>query len=536
MMNNRIHILDTTLRDGDQWTGTPFMQKEKILVARKLMETWVDIIEAGFARSRIDTESIKEVINAIGTEADSPIIASLSRWNKYDIDASFEALQRAKYPRIHTFIATSQEHMKYKLHMTPDQVITNIRDSVSHASLSGMQVQWSAEDATNSEREFLLNTVITAIESWATIINIPDTLGWSNPWFVEELFWYITEKTNFLRKQYDFIISAHMHNDNGLALANTIAAIRWGARQVETTVLWIWERTGNVALHQIIAYLNETNKILWSEDRLLSNINTCYIYPTSLLVSKILWIEIKPNEPIIWGRTNSHGSWIHSDWAIKWKKSEWKDIYSVIDTSQYWTLWETKTFNARGWSAEILDMLWIYIDIAHIKSEYIEALVTKCAKMAELSRWIYPSLVYAYYLEISWEFKLEKITIIGTHRVEITIQIHNIQYVLSGESDEENWIIAATMNAINNFLDKKNSRINLIHFQAEDRVWITDLENEFFPKNRISSKVEGEKAIWIVTFDLENSEKETTRTRFSSQNVDEASIRALIYGSINELI
>ncbi len=245
---------------------------------------------------------------------------------------------------------------------------------------------------------------------------------------------------------------------------------------------------------------------------------------------------LKPNEPIIWGRTNSHGSWIHSDWAIKWKKRNWKDIYSVIDTVRYWTIWEPKTFNARGWSAEILDMLWIYIDTSQISDDCIEMLVTKCAKMAELSRGIYPSLVYAYYLELTGHFRIEKVTIVWTHQVDILVLIIKEQFILSGKSDEENWIIAATMNAINSYLSKKGKHVNLTHFEAEDRVSTIDLENEFFPKDKLATKIDGEKAIWIVTFDLENSDKQAFRTRYASQNIDEANVRALVYGSIKELI
>lgn len=532
-----IHILDTSLRDGDQGTGTPFMQDEKVLVARKLAEMGINVIEAGFARSRIDMQSIKDVVKEVWGSLNSPTIASLSRWNKQDIDASYEALLWATYPRIHTFIATSPAHMSTKLHMDHEQVIENICDSVSYAVSTGMEVQWSAEDAMNSERDFLALAVKTAIESWAKVINIPDTLGWSNPWFVEDLFQFLTMKTASLRKQYNFIFSSHMHNDNGLALANTIAAIHWWARQVEATILWIWERTWNVALHQIVAYIHE-NQLLWNgEERATTTLIPEYIFPVSLLVSKVLWMEIKPNEPIIWSRTNSHWSWIHADWAIKWSKESGKDIYSTINTSRYGNPWEIKTFNARWWRAEILEVLRSY-NIQNVQHEDIEKLIVRCAKMAELSRGIYPSLIYAYYLEIAWQFEIMKVDITWTHEVNITVRIRDQVYILHGESDEENGLIAATVNAINTFLKKTGKFINLVHFQAEDRATIADLEKEFFNQPHLSpiEPTEWEKAVGIITFDLENNRKELIRTRLSGQNVDEASIKALIYWSIYEIM
>jgi 2-isopropylmalate synthase len=513
------------------------MLGEKILVAKMLAEAGVDVIEAGFARSRVDADSIRAVVDSIGTDATAPTIASLSRASRLDIDASYEALSKAKRPRIHTFIATSPIHMREKLGMTGDEVLAAIRESVSYAVSTGMEVQWSAEDATNSSWPFLLEAVTAAVESGATVINIPDTLGGSNPWAMESLFRYLTENTTPLKAAgKEFVFSVHTHNDNGLALANALAAIRGGARQVECTVLGIGERTGNVATHQTVAYLKEFGHSLVPGIRFDTNVRESAIFPVSLLVSRILGTEIRPNEPIIGSRTNSHGSGIHTDGAIKGKRESGADIYSVIDTSRYGNPGEIKTFNARGGAAEAIEMLSAYVDVSNISKTDVESVITRAATLAEACRGIYPSLVYGLYLETIGRFSLDSIEIHETHHVTIGVSIDGKPFVLKGRSNDENGVIAATMDAINRFLGESNS-LNLTHFHAEDRPSPQELSVEFFNDRGVEGSLYGTgESLGIVTFELRDRQGRTIRTRYASSNVDEAGVKALVYGAVEKIV
>lgn len=532
----QVRIFDTTLRDWDQWTGTPFTRKEKMIVAQILHKAGIDIIEAGFARSRCDSDSIKAVVKEIWKESNSPIITSLSRANIQDIDSSCEALIDATRPRIHTFIATSEDHLANKLGITRTQAIDKIISSVSHATKSWMEVQWSAEDATNSDREFLLEAVIAAIENGATIINIPDTLWWSDPWTIESLFLFLKQCTEYLRKEWkDFIFSAHGHNDNWLALAGSIWALRWWATQIETTILWIWERTWNTKFHELLAYINEKwdgNIVNWIN--FVHNCRIDLVYPVSFLVSRIIWMNIHPNEPIIWSRTNSHGSWIHMDWAIKWNKSTWHDPYTIINTAKYSNPWEIKTFNARWGAAEVTQMLELFWINVENKSS-LDIIVTKCSSEAEKARWIYPTMIYWYYLEEQGQFRIDNIQIIDQKEVRIKLTINWKPIELIWKAVDENWIIDATVNAINNYL--WDDIITIDSYHAEDRESPAALAKEFWLNytNWWQGKDMWSEKIWIVTFCLKTQDGKKLMTRHASNNMDESAIKAIIYGSLEYL-
>lgn len=531
----QVKIFDTTLRDGDQWTGTPFTRKEKMIVAQILANVWIDVIEAGFARSRVDGDSIKAVVKEIWMDSNSPTIVSLSRANKKDIDASCEALLWATKPRIHTFIATADDHIVNKLGKTRWQVLDIIQDTVSYAVSTWCEVQWSAEVATNSDKNFLLEAVIVAIENGATIINIPDTLGWSDPWTIEKLFRFLRKRTEYLRKQWkDFIFSAHGHNDNWLALAGSIWALRWWATQIETTILWIWERTWNTRFHELIAYINERwNWEILPKVQFTHNCRMDLVYPASYLVSRIIWRPIHPNEPIIGSRTNSHGSWIHTDWASKWLRKKWRDLYAVINTTTYWNPWEVKTFNARWGSAEISQMLELFWVSTEQKAS-LDNLTTRCARMAEKTRWIYPTMVYWYYLEEQGLFRICDIQI-NKKQVTIQLEINWKNVELKWKAVGKNWIIDATVNAINDYLWGEIITIDSYH--AEDRESPAALAKEFWLhyENWNKDKDTGSEKIWIVTFCIKWNDGQKYMTRHASNNTDESAIRALIYGSVGYL-
>ncbi len=246
---NRVFIFDTTLRDGEQSPGASMNLDEKRRIAAVLEEMGVDIIEAGFPiASNGDFEAVREIARQTKTSS----VAGLARAARRDIDRAWEALQGAARPRIHTFISTSPLHMKFKLQMEPEQVHQSIADSVSYARKLCDDVEWSPEDGSRSEHDFLCRCVETAIKSGARTINIPDTVGYAVP---EEFAALIAMLMNRVPNIDKAIISVHCHNDLGLAVANSLAAVGAGARQVECTINGLGERAGNAALEEIVMAL-----------------------------------------------------------------------------------------------------------------------------------------------------------------------------------------------------------------------------------------------------------------------------------------
>lgn len=300
-MSKRIKIFDTTLRDGEQAPGCSMNLDEKIEIARQLERLKVDVIEAGFAiSSPVDFKSI-EVISQVVKEC---TVASLARAMPKDIDAAYDAVKGAVSPRIHTFLATSPVHMQYKLKMTPEQVIQRVGDMVAYAKKLCSDIEFSAEDAMRSEPEFLAKVVQTAINAGATVVNIPDTVGFTTADEMYEMIKYLMDNViNIHRAE----ISTHCHNDLGMAVANSLAAIRAGATQVECTVNGLGERAGNAALEEIVMAL-KTRKAFYNAE---SNIDTTQIYRTSKLVYNIIGQVAPINKSIVGANAFAHESGIH---------------------------------------------------------------------------------------------------------------------------------------------------------------------------------------------------------------------------------
>ena len=301
-----IKIFDTTLRDGEQSPGCSMNLSEKIVMARQLEKLGVDIIEAGFAiASPMDFKSIQ----AIAQSAPNCTIASLARCNKIDIDAAWDAVKDAKKPRIHVFIATSDVHMKYKLRMTPEQVLQTITEMTSYAKSKCADIEFSAEDASRSDREFLAKAFSNAIAAGATTINVPDTVGYSTPQEMGELISYLREHVEGI----DGVdISVHCHNDLGMGVANSLACVKAGATQVECTVNGIGERAGNASLEEIVMALR-TRHDFYDAD---TNINTREIYKSSRLLSNITGVPIAPTKPIVGANAFAHEAGIHQHGMI----------------------------------------------------------------------------------------------------------------------------------------------------------------------------------------------------------------------------
>ena len=304
---NRVVIFDTTLRDGEQAPGCSMNLEEKIQVATALEELGVDVIEAGFAiASKGDFEAVMEVSKLVKKSK----VASLARASVKDIDRAWEALQHAARPRIHTFISTSPLHMKYKLQMEPEAVHQAVIDSVTHARNLCDDVEWSAEDGTRTDHDFLCRCAESAIKAGATTINIPDTVGYTVP---EEYYDLITMLRERVPGADTVRFSTHCHNDLGLAVANSLAAVKAGARQVECTINGIGERAGNAAMEEIVMALRTRADVMpW-----FTTVDTTKITKASRLLSTVTGFSVQPNKAVVGANAFAHESGIHQDGMLK---------------------------------------------------------------------------------------------------------------------------------------------------------------------------------------------------------------------------
>ncbi len=298
---NHIKIFDTTLRDGEQSPGCSMNLNEKIEMAKQLELLRVDIIEAGFAVSSPgDFESVQKVAATVK----DCVVASLSRAVKGDIESSYGAVKGGVAPRIHIFIATSPLHMEYKLKMSEEQVLARITESVAYAKTLLSDIEFSAEDASRSDREFLAKAVRTAIMAGATTINIPDTVGYASPTEMYDLISYIK---NTVPETQGITLAVHCHNDLGMGVANSLASVEAGATQVECTVSGIGERAGNAALEEIVMAIH-TRREFYNAD---TSINTKQLHRAAKTLSKIIGVSIPPNKAITGANAFAHESGIH---------------------------------------------------------------------------------------------------------------------------------------------------------------------------------------------------------------------------------
>jgi 2-isopropylmalate synthase len=303
----RVRIFDTTLRDGEQSPGAAMTLEEKIEIAELLDTMGADIIEAGFP---ISSQGDFEAVNAIARRTRNAVVCGLARAGLKDIDRAAEALKPAKRFRIHTFISTSPVHMKHKLQMGSNSVIEAVAASVAHARRFTDDVQWSPEDATRTEHDFLCRTVEVAIKSGATTINIPDTVGYSTPQEFLELIQMLRNKVPNIDKA---VIATHCHNDLGMAVANSLAGVLGGARQIECTINGIGERAGNAALEEIVMAL----KVRADRMAFTTGIDTTMLARASRLVSNVTGFPVQYNKAIVGKNAFAHESGIHQDGMLK---------------------------------------------------------------------------------------------------------------------------------------------------------------------------------------------------------------------------
>ena len=315
-MSRRIHIFDTTLRDGEQSPGIALQPEEKAEIAQQLERLGVDVVEAGFpGASPGDFEGVRAVAAAL----EQPTVAALSRTVREDLDAAGEALAEARRSRIHVFIATSPIHMERKLGLEPAEVLEQARWAVAYASERADEVEFSCEDATRSDPAFVARVCRVAIDAGATIVNLPDTVGYALPHQYATFLADVRRRCPELRQ---VTLSAHCHDDLGLAVANSLAAIHAGADQVECTVNGIGERAGNASLEEIVVAL----KVRGDHFEVETGIDTEQITAASRLVSELTGYVVQPNKAVVGANAFAHEAGIHQDGMLKDART-----YQIID-------------------------------------------------------------------------------------------------------------------------------------------------------------------------------------------------------------
>jgi 2-isopropylmalate synthase len=303
-----VRIFDTTLRDGEQSPGCSMNLAEKLALARQLEKLGVDVIEAGFPiASEGDFESVREVAK----ELRETIVCGLARTGEKDVERAAEAIEAAAKPRIHTFIATSDIHLEHKLRMSREQVLEEVDRAVRQARRYCDDVEFSAEDATRSDREYLVQVCAVALDAGATTLNLPDTVGYTTPAEYASLIQHLLANVpDAGRARY----AVHCHNDLGLAVANSLAAVQAGARQIECTMNGIGERAGNTSLEEVVMAMKTRPDAFAGLD---TNINTREIYPTSRLLSSTIGVPVQPNKAIVGDNAFAHEAGIHQDGVLK---------------------------------------------------------------------------------------------------------------------------------------------------------------------------------------------------------------------------
>ena len=315
MQKDQVKIFDTTLRDGEQVPGCKLDTKNKLIIAEKLDELGVDVIEAGFPISSPgDFKSVVEISKIVKKSS----VCGLTRAVKKDIDVAVNSLKYAKYHRIHTGIGTSETHIKYKFNSNKEKIIERAVDAVSYAKKFVNDIEFYAEDAGRTDNDFLALVCEKVIKAGATVLNIPDTTGYCLPNEYGEKIKYLMENVNSIEK---VTISCHCHNDLGLATANSISGVINGARQIECTINGIGERAGNTSLEEVVMILRQHPYL-----NLDTNIISKYLYPISQLVSESMGMIVQPNKAIVGANAFAHSSGIHQDGVIKKRET-----YEIID-------------------------------------------------------------------------------------------------------------------------------------------------------------------------------------------------------------
>jgi 2-isopropylmalate synthase len=308
---SRVRVFDTTLRDGEQAPGCHMKPEQKLIMAQQLHRLGVDIIEAGFPiSSPADFEAVRMIARSIGREETAPVIAALARSVKPDIDTAWKAVQDARFPRLHTFLAASDIHLEHKLHMSHAEALKRAVEGVRYAKTLTSDVQFSPEDGSRADRVFLAEMVEAVIDAGATTVNIPDTVGYAVPEEFGNLIRFLFERVKNISRA---VVSVHCHDDLGLAVANTLAAVKAGARQVEGTVNGIGERAGNCALDEVVMGIRTRGQYYG----VTTGVRTRELVPTSRCLTEITGVPTARNKAVVGENAFAHASGIHQDGMMK---------------------------------------------------------------------------------------------------------------------------------------------------------------------------------------------------------------------------
>ncbi len=442
--DNQIIIFDTTLRDGEQSPGASMNQAEKLRIATQLEKLGVNVIEAGFpAASEGDFEAVKAISGALTTTQ----VAALCRANESDIKRGWEAVKDAAIPRIHTFIATSELHMKYKLQMEPDQVLEQAIKAVKLACSFTDNVEFSAEDGSRSDPDFLCKVFEAVIDAGAKTVNLPDTVGYAIPEEFAKLVEYVMANTPNIDKA---VLSVHCHNDLGLATSNTLAAVKAGARQVEVTINGIGERAGNTSLEEVIMSMHTRPNFF----PFTSTIDTTKIYPISRLVSMITGILVQPNKAVVGANAFAHEAGIHQDGVLKNPMTYEIMKPETIGLSKN-SLVLGKHSGRHALMAHIQEMGY------NLSKEDLDKTFERFKRLADKKKTIQDedieALINEGVLRSSEVFKLEYVHVVSGNKVFPTASVHlNINGRIVKSAAEGNGPIDAVYNVISSLADTKS--------------------------------------------------------------------------------
>jgi 2-isopropylmalate synthase len=366
MNSEKVEIFDTTLRDGEQVPGCKLNTEQKLIIAEKLDELGVDVIEAGFPISSPgDFHSVSEISKLVKNAK----VCGLTRANKKDIDAAAEALRFAKRPRIHTGIGTSDSHIKFKFNSNREDITERAVQAVKYAKTFVEDVEFYAEDAGRTDNDYLATVCEAVIKAGATVLNIPDTTGYCLPEEYGEKIKYLKENVNGIDKA---ILSCHCHNDLGMATANSIAGIVNGARQIECTINGLGERAGNTALEEVVMILKQHPHL-----KLYTDVQSKMLNPMSVLVSELMGMHVQPNKAIVGANAFAHSSGIHQDGVIKNRET-----YEIIDPEEVGVSASTIVLTARsGRSALAYRFKHIGFDVTKNELDFLYQEFLKIADM-----------------------------------------------------------------------------------------------------------------------------------------------------------
>jgi 2-isopropylmalate synthase len=458
-----IKIFDTTLRDGEQSPGCSMNKEEKLEIAYQLEKLGVNIIEAGFA---ISSKEDFDSISLISEKIQAPIICSLSRAIKKDIEAASEALKKAKRKRIHTFIATSPIHMQYKLNMSPEQVIENAVGAVSYAKSFVNDVQFSCEDAGRTEKAFMKKILEAVINAGATTLNIPDTVGYLTPQEFGDLILFIKENV----KGIDNVdIAVHCHNDLGLGTANSLSGVLNGANQIECTINGIGERAGNTALEEVVMAIN-TRKSFFN---CKTDINTKEIMKSSRLVSNITGSSVQANKAIVGSNAFAHEAGIHQDGVLKEKST-----YEIMEAEMIGLSSNKMVFGKHSGRHAFLDKL-TELGFSLSKAELnkaFERFKQLADKKKEISDKDLESIIADEVYQAPEVFALKYVQIVAgnTTRPTATVELTNNNEIIEGSH-----IGAGPVDAIYMCIDELiGEKINLVDFAIHSVTGGTDALGE----------------------------------------------------------